>query len=134
MPKLPDVMEEFGLGDGRERIKGMLPAETREDVDLSLGQLPDAVRVEIVRELAAPVPAVEDVTPALVEAFADTEVGAILITEWGRDAPRKLAVAGLRWVRVRDRLDENGRVWLSWLVDHSLQPAEVAAVLDVLAA
>lgn len=56
------------------------------------------------------------------------------MSEWGSDAPRKLATVVARWNRVRNELDDNGKGWLDWFIDHSLQPGEVAAVLDVLAA
>ncbi len=36
--------------------------------------------------------------------------------------------------RQRDVLDADGKRWISWLLDESLQPGEAAAVLDVLAA
>ena len=81
------------------RIEQALPAETRADVNLSLGQLPEAVRAGIVREFAAPVPAVQDATPAAVEAFGETDAGALALATWGHDATRKVALVKARWNR-----------------------------------
>ncbi len=39
-----------------------------------------------------------------------------------------------RWNRVRNGLDDDGKCWLAWYVDEAMQPAELAAVLDALAA
>ncbi len=116
-----------------ERLEQALPAEVRADINDSLGQLPDAVRLGIVRELAAPMPSVPAATSDVVARFRDTEAGAVLLTQWGADGPRKLAQVKARWQRARNALDANGQGWLDWYVDHALQPGELVALLDVLA-
>ncbi len=78
-------------------------------------------------------PAVQDATPAAVEAFGETDAGALALATWGHDAPRKVALVKARWNRTRDSLDENGKGWLDWFVDQALQPAELASVFDELA-
>ena len=56
------------------------------------------------------------------------------MTRWGHDGPRKVAQTKARWSRVRNRLDNDRQRWLDWYCDEALQPSEIAAVLDVLAA
>ena len=46
------------------------------EINERLGPLPHELRGAIVRGFAAPVPTVQDATPAVVEAFGGTEAGA----------------------------------------------------------
>ncbi len=71
----------------------------------------------------------DELTPA-----ESTVAGAILLTRWGHDGPRKVAQIKARWNRVRNGLDDDGKRWLDRYIDQFMQPTEVAAVLDVLAA
>ncbi len=47
----------------------------------------------------------------------------MLVQEWAKEAPRKVALVKARWQRARNGLDENGKGWLDWHVDEVLQPA-----------
>lgn len=116
------------------RMEESMSAEVRVDINASLGQLPGELRGGIVREFAMPVPAVGEATPQQLEAFADTEAGAILMAKWCPYAPRRLATIQARWQRVRAGLDDDEWRWLDWFIDESLQPAEVAVASGVLAA
>ena len=66
-------------------------AKVRAEVNASLEQLPHALRGAIVKEFAAPLPAVREATADVMEAFGGTEARAILLTRWGHDGPRKVA-------------------------------------------
>ena len=63
----------------------------RAEVNASLKQLPHAFRGTIVKEFAASLPPVREATADVMEAFGGTESGAILLTRWSRDGPRKVA-------------------------------------------
>lgn len=117
-----------------EGIEAALPSGAIDGINTAIGQLPGGVRGAIVTEFAAPLPAVANATPAVIEAFGGTEAGALALSSWGQDAPRKVAQVQGRWRRLQAGLDQDGRQWLAWLVDTALAPAELAAVFDKLAA
>ena len=50
------------------------------------------------------------------------------------ERPANLPARKARWQRLRNGLDENGKGWIDWFVDSALQPVELAAVFEVLAA
>ncbi|CAN7397286.1 hypothetical protein LJR235_002378 [Pararhizobium sp. LjRoot235] len=95
--------------DAASTVLGRLTEESRADLVAAVDSLPEGVRAVVYAELGEGVSGhVRDASPADVSAFAASEIGHQLVSEWGGRAPKRVATFNKRADRMLDSMTDEG--------------------------